>query len=120
MLFGNGGAVGVLILAALLDRRGRRRMIGLWYLGLFASLVALAVVNSGFLATALAGFAVGFFVSTVPLPLYGMAPCYYGVSMRGAGAGISVAVGRLGAIFRPLPSPAPLRAGAGALRALLG
>jgi AAHS family 3-hydroxyphenylpropionic acid transporter len=64
MLFGIGGAVGVLILADLLDRRGRRRMIGLWYLGLFASLVALAVVNSGFLATALVGFAVGFFVST--------------------------------------------------------
>jgi AAHS family 3-hydroxyphenylpropionic acid transporter len=83
MLFGVGGAVGILILADLLDRRGRRRMIGLWYLGLIASLVALAVVNSGFLATALAGFAVGFFVAAAPLPLYGMAPCYYGVSMRG-------------------------------------
>ena len=55
MLFGMGGAVGILVLADLLDRRGRR-MIGLWYLGLIASLVALAVVNSGFLATALAGF----------------------------------------------------------------
>jgi AAHS family 3-hydroxyphenylpropionic acid transporter len=119
MLFGIGGAVGVLILADLLDRRGRRRMIGLWYLGLFASLVALAGVNSGFLATALAGFAVGFFVSTVPLPLYGMAPCYYGVSIRDAGVGVSVAVGQLGAIFGPLLATALLGAGAGASGVLL-
>ncbi len=119
MLFGIGGAVGVLILADLLDRRGRRRTIGLWYLGLIASLVALAVVNSGFLPTALAGFAVGFFVSTVPLPLYGMAPCYYGVSIRGAGVGVSVAVGRLGAIFGPLLAAALLGAGVGASGVLL-
>jgi MFS transporter, AAHS family, 3-hydroxyphenylpropionic acid transporter len=119
MLFGIGGAVGILILADLLDRRGRRRMIGLWYLGLIASLVALAVVNSGFLATALAGFAVGLFVAAAPLPLYGMAPCYYGVSMRGAGVGASVAVGRLGAIFGPLLAAALLGDGAGASGVLL-
>jgi MFS transporter, AAHS family, 3-hydroxyphenylpropionic acid transporter len=95
-------------------------MIGLWYLGLIASLVALAIVNSGFLATALAGFAIGFFVSTAPLPLYyGMAPCYYGVSTRGAGVGVSVAVGRLGAIFGPLLAAALLGAGAGASGVLL-
>jgi MFS transporter, AAHS family, 3-hydroxyphenylpropionic acid transporter len=118
MLFGIGGAVGILVLADLLDRRGRR-MIGLWYLGLIASLVALAVVNSGFLATALAGFAVGLFVAAAPLPLYGMAPCYYGVSMRGAGVGASVAVGRLGAIFGPLLAAALLGDGAGASGVLL-
>lgn len=119
MLFNIGAAVGVLILADLLDRRGRRRTIGLWYLGLIASLVALAVVNSGFLATALAGFAVGFFVSSVPLPLYGMAPCFYAVSIRGAGVGASVAVGRLGAIFGPLLAAALLGLGAGASGVLL-
>jgi AAHS family 3-hydroxyphenylpropionic acid transporter len=119
MLFGIGGAVGVLVLADLLDRRGRRRTIGLWRLGLIASLVALAVVNSGFLPTALAGFAAGFFVSTLPLPLYGMASCYYGVSMRGAGVGVSVAIGRLGAIFGPLLAAALLGAGVGASGVLL-
>jgi MFS transporter, AAHS family, 3-hydroxyphenylpropionic acid transporter len=55
----------------------------------------------------------------VPLPLYGMAPCYYGVSMRGAGVGASVAVGRLGAIFGPLLAAALLGAGAGASGVLL-
>lgn len=119
MLFNIGAAVGVLILADLLDRRRPRRTIGLWYLGLIASLVALAVVNSGFLATAVVGFAVGFFVSSVPLPLYGMASCYYAVSMRGAGVGASVAVGRLGAIFGPLLAAALLGMGAGASGVLL-
>src|SRR5579859_2111486 len=119
MLFNIGAAIGVLLLADLLDRRRPRRTIGLWYAGLIGSLVALAVVNSGFLATAVAGFAVGFFVSSVPLPLYGMAPCYYAVSMRGAGVGASVAVGRLGAIFGPLLAAALLGVGAGASGVLL-
>ena len=119
MLFNIGAAVGVLILADLLDRRGRRRTIGLWYLGLMGSLIALILVDSAFLATAAAGFAVGFFVSSVPLPLYGMAPCYYAVSIRGAGVGASVAVGRLGAIFGPLLAAALLGVGAGASGVLL-
>ena len=119
MLFNIGAAIGVLILADLLDRRRPRRTIGLWYVGLIASLVALAVVNSGFVASAVAGFAVGFFVSSVPLPLYGMAPCYYAVSIRGAGVGASVAVGRLGAVFGPLLAAALLGAGAGASGVLL-
>jgi AAHS family 3-hydroxyphenylpropionic acid transporter len=119
MLFNIGAAVGCLILADLLDRRRPRRTIGLWYLGLATSLVALALVNSGFLAIAVAGFAVGFFVSSVPLPLYGMAPCYYAVSIRGAGVGASVAVGRLGAIFGPLLAAALLGVGAGASGVLL-
>ena len=119
MLFNIGAAIGVLILADLLDRRRPRWTIGLWYLGLIASLVTLAVVNSGFLASAVAGFAVGFFVSSVPLPLYGMAPCYYAVSIRGAGVGASVAVGRLGAVFGPLLAAALLGVGAGASGVLL-
>ena len=41
-----------------------------------------------------------FDVISAPLERYGMAPCYYGLSMRGAGVGVSVAVGRLGAIRR--------------------
>ena len=118
-LFNLGAGVGVLILADLLDRRRPRRTIGLWYLGLIASLIALALVNSGFLATAIAGFAVGFFVSSVPLPLYGMAPCYYAVSMRGAGVGASVAVGRLGAIFGPLLAAFLMSVGVGASGVLL-
>ncbi|MDB5481008.1 MAG: 3-hydroxyphenylpropionic acid transporter [Caulobacteraceae bacterium] len=119
LLFNLGAGVGCLILAELLDRRRPRRTIGLWYVGLIASLVGLALVNTGFLAAAAAGFAVGFFVSSAPLPLYGMAPCYYAVSMRGTGVGASVAVGRAGAILGPLLAAALLGLGAGASGVLL-
>lgn len=119
MLFNIGAGVGVLILAELLDRRRPRRTIALWYLGLAASLVALSMVSSDFPAAAAAGFAVGFFFSSAPLPLYGMASCYYAVSFRGAGVGASVAVGRLGAIFGPLLAAALLGLGAGASGVLL-
>jgi AAHS family 3-hydroxyphenylpropionic acid transporter len=119
LLFNLGAAAGVLILAELLDRARPRRTIVFWYLGLAFSIVALAMVKSGFLGAAVAGFAIGFFVSSVPLPLYGLAPCYYPVSIRGAGVGSSVAVGRLGAIVGPLLAAGLLGMGAGAAGVLL-
>jgi AAHS family 3-hydroxyphenylpropionic acid transporter len=119
LLFNLGAAAGVLILAELLDRERRRQTVGLWYLGLAVSIVALAMVKSGFLAAAVAGFAIGFFVSSVPLPLYGLAPCYYPVSIRGAGVGASVAVGRLGAVVGPLLAAGLLGMGVGASGVLL-
>jgi AAHS family 3-hydroxyphenylpropionic acid transporter len=119
LLFNLGAAAGVLILAELLDRARPQLTIGLWYLGLALSVVALAMVKSGFLSAAAAGFAVGFFVSSVPLPLYGLAPCYYPVAIRGAGVGSSVAVGRFGAIVGPLLAAGFLGTGAGASGVLL-
>ena len=119
VLFNVGAGIGVLILANLLDRKRPRWTIAVWYLGLAVSVVTLAVIDTGFLAMAAAGFAVGFFISSVPLPLYGMAPCYYEVSIRGAGVGASVAVGRAGAIVGPLLAAALLGAGAGASGVLL-
>lgn len=119
LLFNLGAATGVLVLAELLDRARPRRTIVFWYLGLALSIVALAMVKSGFPGAAVAGFAIGFFVSSVPLPLYGLAPCYYPVSIRGAGVGSSVAVGRLGAIVGPLLAAGLLGMGAGAAGVLL-
>jgi AAHS family 3-hydroxyphenylpropionic acid transporter len=119
LLFNLGAGAGILILADLLERARRRWTIALWYVGLFGSIVALAVVGPGFASSAVAGFAVGFFVSSVPLPLYGLAPGYYDVLIRGAGVGASVAVGRLGAVFGPLLAAALLGLGAGASGVLL-
>ena len=58
-------------------------------------------------------------MSSVPLPLYGLAPGYYDVLIRGAGVGASVAVGRLGAIFGPLLAAALLAQGIGATGVML-
>ena len=119
LLFNLGAGVGILFLADLLERARRRWTIGLWYTGLAGSLVALALVGPGFANAGLAGFAAGFFVSSVPLPLYGLAPGYYDVLIRGAGVGASVAVGRLGAIFGPLLAAALLAQGIGATGIML-
>ena len=119
LLFNLGAGVGILILADLLERRRRRWTVGLWYLGLAGSLVALALVGPGFANAGVAGFAAGFFVSSVPLPLYGLAPGYDDVLIRGAGVGASVAVGRLGAIFGPLLAAALLAQGMGATGVML-
>jgi MFS transporter, AAHS family, 3-hydroxyphenylpropionic acid transporter len=119
LLFNLGAGVGILILADLLERARRRWIIGLWYAGLVGSLVGLALVGPGFAGAGLAGFAAGFFVSSVPLPLYGLAPGYYDVLIRGTGVGASVAVGRLGAIFGPLLAAALLAQGIGATGIML-
>ena len=119
LLFNLGAGVGILILADLLERSRQRWTIALWYAGLSGSLVALALVGPGFAGAGLAGFAAGFFVSSVPLPLYGLAPGYYDVLIRGAGVGASVAVGRLGAIFGPLLAAALLAQGIGATGVVL-
>lgn len=119
LLFNVGAVLGVLILAGLLEGRGKRLALGLWYLGLGVSLVALAYVGKDFPIAALAGFTTGFTLSSVPLPLYGLAPGYYEVAMRGTGVGTSVAVGRLGAIVGPLLAASLLGLGAGASGVLL-
>lgn len=119
LLFNLGAALGVLILAGLLERRGRLWTLGLWYLGLACALVTLALIGPGFLVSGAAGFAAGFFVSSAPLPLYGLAPGYYGVLIRGAGVGVSVAVGRLGAIVGPVVAASLLAHGAGPAGVLL-
>jgi AAHS family 3-hydroxyphenylpropionic acid transporter len=119
VLFNICAGVSVLILGELLERPRPHRTIALWYVGLAVSVIALAMTESGFLAAAVAGGAVGFFVSSVPLPLYGLAPCYYEVAIRGSGVGASVAVGRLGAIIGPLLAAGLLGVGAGGAGVLL-
>ena len=119
LLFNVGAVLGVLILAGLLEGRGKRLALGLWYMGLGVSLVALAYVGKDFPSAALAGFTTGFTLSSVPLPLYGLAPGYYEVAMRGTGVGASVAVGRLGAIVGPLLAASLLGFGASATGVLL-
>lgn len=119
LLFNLGAVCGVLILAGLLEGRRKRLALCVWNVGLGAAVVALAYVGKDFLAAGAAGFATGFTVSSVPLPLYGLAPGHYEVSMRGTGVGASVAIGRMGAIVGPLLAASLLGLGAGATGVLL-
>ena len=120
LLFNVGGGLGVLALAALLDQPRKRLITMAWYCGLAASLIGLALAKADLLSSGAAGFAAGVFVASAPIALYGLAPGFYSVIMRGTGVGASVAVGRLGAIVGPLMAAALLGGGFGASGVLLG
>jgi AAHS family 3-hydroxyphenylpropionic acid transporter len=90
-----------------------------WYAALGLSVFALAAVGPGLAAAGAAGLFAGVFVVSASVSLYGLAACYYPVAIRGAGVGVSVAVGRVGAIAGPLLASALLGAGAGASGVLL-
>jgi AAHS family 3-hydroxyphenylpropionic acid transporter len=122
LLFNLGGGAGVLLLAGLLDRGRRGRLVGAWFVGQAVALGALAVVQPRLALAGVAGFAAGVFVSSAPILLYSLAPSYYAARIRGAGVGASVAVGRIGAIAGPLLAAALLALGVnveGVLFALL-
>jgi AAHS family 3-hydroxyphenylpropionic acid transporter len=119
LLFNLGGTGGVLTLAALVDRPRRGAVVAVWYLCLAASIAGLAVAGASLGQSGAAGFVVGVFVSSAPLMLYGLAPTFYEVVVRGAGTGAMVAFGRIGAIIGPLLAAALLGAGFGAAGVLL-
>ncbi|HEY2481442.1 MAG TPA: MFS transporter [Caulobacteraceae bacterium] len=122
VLFNTGGGVGVMTLSALMTPGRRARILAAIYAGLTVALIALAGVKPDLASAGVAAFAVGLFVGFTPLALYGLAPGYYAVAMRGAGVGAAVAAGRVGAIVGPLMAAALLGvglSGSGVLLALL-
>lgn len=119
VLFNLAGALGTLTLAALFESERRSRTIVIWYAAIGAALIALAFADGGMTSALTTSFAAGFFVSSAPLALYGMAPEFFPIISRATGVGASVAVGRLGAILGPLLAAALLSAGLGVRGVLL-
>jgi AAHS family 3-hydroxyphenylpropionic acid transporter len=109
-----GAAIGCLVLARLLDTGRPRTVVTGTYLGMLVSLAALAALH-GFAPLAAAGAATGFFLIGGQLVLYALTPAYYPAAIRGAGVGMAVAVGRIGAVGGPLIAGALLSAGYGAV-----
>jgi AAHS family 3-hydroxyphenylpropionic acid transporter len=105
-----GAVAGSLILGWLMDRGHERAVVAGMYLGMAASMAALAVMH-GFGPMALAGAGAGFFAIGGQLVLYALAPRYYDTLSRGTGVGAAVAAGRLGSMTGPLMGGALLSAG---------
>jgi AAHS family 3-hydroxyphenylpropionic acid transporter len=113
LAFNWGSAVGALALGWLVDRLGPRWPLMLSYAALIGALVALGASTSHVAIITLSGVA-GFFLLGANYALYGVAPSYYPVAMRGTGSGASVAVGRVGSILGPLAAGILLQGGSSA------
>ena len=99
VMFTGGGAIGTVLLGLMLGR-ARQFTILLTFLGCIAAVCGLALINRVGLVLPIA-FALGAFATTVKNMMYGFSPLYYPVTMRGAGVGMAVALGRIGSIVGP-------------------
>ena len=105
-----GGAVGVLVFGALVDRGYQKRAILGCYLVLLLALAGLAAFNGYAVMLLFAGFA-GLSMLGSQLVLYSLAADYYPTLCRGTGLGAMVSVGRVGAVSAPYAAGILLSAG---------
>jgi AAHS family 3-hydroxyphenylpropionic acid transporter len=101
LAFNFGSVAGALLFGWLVDRFRFRWPLGLAYLLLIVMLVSLSAADSHAMVKILSG-AVGFCLLGANYALYGVAPAYYPLAIRGTGSGASIAVGRVGSIAGPL------------------
>lgn len=100
--FNVGGALGALALGWAIDRIGRRVVLAGAFAAAAAAIAGLAALEDSYPAVLGAGFVAGVFVNGSTFLIYGLAPAYYGTTIRGTGVGWAVAVGRIGSILGPL------------------
>jgi AAHS family 3-hydroxyphenylpropionic acid transporter len=93
--------VGGIGLGMVIDRAGFRWPLAFTYIGLVGSMALLATATGLVAVIALSGL-VGCFVVGAQYALYGLAPRFYAIPVRGAGAGAAVGAGRLGSIAGPM------------------
>ncbi|HEY8572312.1 MFS transporter [Phenylobacterium sp.] len=95
------GVAGALALGVVTDRLGHRWTLAAAYAGLAVAILALSRAE-GAAAVLTLSAAAGFLVLGAQYALYALAPMLYGPSVRAAGAGAAVGVGRFGSIIGPL------------------
>jgi MFS transporter, AAHS family, 3-hydroxyphenylpropionic acid transporter len=99
VMFTGGGAVGTVLLGLMLGK-SRQFTVLLTFLGCIAAVCGLALISAVGMVLPIA-FLLGAFSTTGKNMMYGFAPLYYPVTMRGAGVGVAVAWGRIGSIVGP-------------------
>ncbi len=101
IFFNVGAGLGVLFIGALMDRIRAGTVVTGMYVGIIASLAALAMAPD-FTALVVSAFFAGMFVTGAQSVLYALAAAFYPTAMRGTGVGAAVAFGRLGSVVGPL------------------
>lgn len=101
VLLNVGGIVGALVLGLLSGRFGTFRVVALTMLAGAGAIVAFgSIADSRDLAMTLA-LVVGYFLFGSMVGLYAIMPSVYPTGLRNTGAGLSVGVGRFGAMLSP-------------------
>jgi len=122
VLFNVGGAAGAIGLGWLMQRWRSRAVLFGCYVGLAASLLAIASQEGNLAIAGSAAACVGAFVLGATYILYGLSPSYYPDQTRGTGTGAAVACGRAGSAAGPFLASLLFGAGAsatGVIQALL-
>ena len=101
LAFNFGSVAGALLCGWLVDRFRFRWPLTLAYLLLISMLLLMSAAN-GHSVLIMLSAAVGFCLLGANYALYGVAPAYYPLAIRGTGSGASIAVGRVGSIVGPL------------------
>ena len=101
IFFNIGSAAGSILLGWWMQRRPRRLILLVCYVGVAASLVGLMSVTKGVLVASVGEAVVGGFLLGAQYILYGLTPAYYRTVFRGTGTGAAVAAGRLGSAAGP-------------------
>jgi len=101
ILFNVGAAVGSVLLGWRMQRRPSRVLLFACYAGLAVSLILIAQIGKDLPLAAAAAALVGTFLLGAQYILYGLAPDYYAIAIRGTGTGAAVAAGRLGSTMGP-------------------
>lgn len=105
-----GGAVGTLAIGLFMDRMRMTFVVSMIYVGILASLGALAI-SPGMVSLVLSAIGCGAFLVGGQSALYALCAQFYPTQMRGTGVGSAVAIGRLGSFVGPLFAGALLTLG---------
>jgi MFS transporter, AAHS family, 3-hydroxyphenylpropionic acid transporter len=100
--FNLGGAFAILIISRLLDSRSRRAVVLVTFAAIPCLLTVLALISPKVPILIADTIALGGAVLASQSIVYALAPLIYPTSIRGAGLGAAVGVGRLGAIAGPV------------------
>jgi benzoate transport len=111
VLLNVGGIAGALALGLLAERVGSFRIVTATMAAGALAVVAVGVFAQGTVLAMLLAFVVGYFIFGAMVGLYAIMPAVYPTEVRNTGAGLSIGVGRCGAIVSPFLAGVLLEAG---------
>ena len=101
IFFNIGSAAGSIFLGWLMQRRPRRLILLVCYVGVAAFLYTLTLIGKNVVLASWDVAIIGMFLLGAQYILYGLTPLFYRTETRGTGSGASVAAGRLGSATAP-------------------